>query len=182
MKKIIVGAFVGAILLFAWQSLSWTVLHIHDQAYQYTDKQDTLLSVLKANLKDGQYMIPRAAPGTSRDNMEKISKDMNGKPWATVTYHNEYKYDMVMPMVRGFLIALVSVLLVCFVIQKFAKRNMASIFWSVLSFGLVCFFFVWYNQHNWFQTSWVVIKGELIDNLAGWGLCGIWLGWWYSKK
>src|ERR1019366_8762729 len=27
-----------------------------------TDKQDTLLSVLKANLKSGQYMIPRAAP------------------------------------------------------------------------------------------------------------------------
>jgi TRAP-type uncharacterized transport system fused permease subunit len=183
MKKLIIGSFVGAILLFVWQALSWTMLHNHENAYKYTPAQYEVMTSLQNNLKeDGQYMIPRGAPGASREEMEKLGKELNGKPWAIVTYHSAYKFDMVMPMVRGFLIALISVLLVCLLIQKFARKNMSSIFGSVFSIGLICFIFVWYNQHNWFQTSWDVLRGELIDNLAGWGFCGLWLGWWYSKK
>jgi hypothetical protein len=183
MKKIIIGSFVGAIILFGWQSLSWTALKLHNGAYKYSPAQDSILSTLKNSLKeDGQYMLPRAPEGTSHEEMQKMGEQLNGKPWAIVTYHSAYRFDMIMPMVRGFLISLICVLLVCLVIQKFARKNMSSIFGSVLTFGLVCFLFVWYNQHNWFQTSWEVLRGELIDSVAGWGICGLWLGWWYSKK
>ena len=183
MKKIIIGSLIGAILLFGWQSLSWTALHIHDDAYQYTSSQETLLTTLKNNLpNEGQYILPSIPPNSSPDAMDSLSRKMNGNPWAIISYHKSYEYDMVMPIVRGFLIALVCVLLVCLVIQKFAKKSFISIFGSVLTFGLVSFLFVWYNQHNWFHTPWSILNGELIDNLVGWGLCGLWLGWWYSRK
>jgi hypothetical protein len=32
------------------------------------------------------------------------------------------------------------------------------------------------------QTPWDVIKGELIDLLVAWGLCGLWLGWWLNRR
>lgn len=183
MKNIIIGSLVGSILLFGWQSLSWTSLHIHDDAYQYTSSQETLLTTLKNNLpNEGQYILPSTPPDASADAMDSLGRKMNGNPWAIITYHNSYEYNMAMPIVRGFLIALVCVLLVCLVIQKFAKKSFLSIFGSVLTFGLVSFLFVWYNQHNWFNTPWSILKGELIDNLVGWSLCGLWLGWWYSRK
>lgn len=183
MKKLIIGAFVGAILLFAWQSLSWTVLHLHENAYKHTSQQDSLMTAINnSHLEEGQYLLPRLPNDSSHEAMMKYGEAHQGMPWAVITYHKQYKVDMVMPLVRGFLIALISAMFVCLIIQKFSRKNMSSIFGSVLSVGLICFIFVWYNQHNWFQTSWEVLKGELIDNLAGWGLCGIWLGWWYSKK
>ena len=51
MKKIFLGSLVGAILLFGWQSLSWTVLGIHEKAMSYTPAQDSLLNTLSNTLK-----------------------------------------------------------------------------------------------------------------------------------
>lgn len=178
-----IGSLVGAVLLFGWQSLSWTVLHLHDKAYQYSPAQDTVLSVLNSAFKtEGQYMLPRLPEGASHEDMEKAGKEMEGKPWAVVTYHQAYTYDMVLPIARGFLIALICVILVCQVIKGLGKKSLGAIFVSVLTFGVVAFLFVWYNGHNWFKTPWDVLNPELLDAVVGWGLTGLWLGWWYSRK
>jgi hypothetical protein len=183
MKKLIIGSLVTAVLLFGWQSLSWTALHIHDDAYIYTTAEDTLINALSSHLPaDGQYMVPRSKPGASPAEMEKMGAEMKGKPWAVITYHMVYKNDMTSPIIRGFLIAFVCAVIVCLVIQKLALKNFGNIFATVISFGLISFFFVWYNQHNWFEIPWTVLKGELIDILASWGLAGVWLGWWYPVR
>lgn len=183
MKKLLIGSFVAAILLFAWQSLSWTALHVHDDAYLYTSSQDTLLSTLHANLPgDGQYLVPRAQTDASAEEMKKMAEQMKGKPWAVITYHAAYDISMTTAILRGFLIALVCALVVCFIVQKLAVKSFGNVFGVVMSFAAISFFYVWYNQHNWFDVPWSVLKGELIDIVASWGLAGLWLGWWYSRK
>lgn len=183
MKKIIIGSLVTAILLFGWQSLSWTALDIHDEAYIHTTAEDTLIKALSAHLpEEGQYMVPRSKPGASPEEMERMGAVMKGKPWAVITYHTAYKNDMATPIMRGFLIALVCAIIVCLVVQKLAVKSFGNIFATVMSFALISFFYVWYNQHNWFEIPWSVLKGELIDIVASWGLSGIWLGWWYSGR
>jgi hypothetical protein len=114
--------------------------------------------------------------------MEKMGEQMKGKPWAVVTYHAAYKNDMTSSLIRGFLIGLVCVIIICGVIQKLSNKSFTNIFVTVFSFALICFLYVWYNQHNWFDVPWTVLKGEMIDLFASWGLCAAWLGWWYSKK
>lgn len=103
MKKIIIGSLIGSILLFGWQSLSWTTLHVHDDAYQYTSSQETLLTTIKNNLpNEGQYILPSIPPNSSSDAMDSLGRKMNGNPWAIISYHKSYEYDMVMPIIRGF--------------------------------------------------------------------------------
>ncbi len=183
MKKLIIGSFVAGLLLFGWQSLSWTALNLHDDAYIYTPAEKTVIDALTTNLPaDGQYMVPRSKPGASAEEMEKMGAEMKGKPWAVVTYHSAYKNDMVSPIIRGFLISLFCAVIVCLVIQKLAVKSFGNIFATVMCFGFTCFFFVWYNQHNWFETPWTVLKGEGIDILASFGLAAVWLGWWYSRR
>lgn len=53
MKKLIIGAVVGSILLFFLQFLSWGLLNIHKNEMSYTEKQDTILQFLGQNLKEG---------------------------------------------------------------------------------------------------------------------------------
>jgi hypothetical protein len=183
MKKLIIGSLVATLLLFGWQSLSWTALHVHDDAYRYTAEQDTLLSSIRAHLPtEGQYYIPRLPDNASPEDMEKMEEQMNGKPWAVVTYHETYKAGMGSRILRGFLIGLFCSLIVCLVIQKLALKSFWNVFSTVITFALVSFFYVWYNQQIWFDVPWSVLKGEMIDIFASWGLCGIWLGWWYSRK
>lgn len=183
MKKIIIGSFVGAILLFGWLALSWTVMGIHEKAMKYTPAQDSLLKAVSSSLtEDGQYYLPNMPVGTPHTEMEEFMKKQEGKPWAVISYHKEHKIDMVMPIVRGFLISLVCIWLCCVVIERMGTKSFYGIFSTALSFGVVCFLFVSYMGHNWMDTSWEVLKGELIDDIAGWGLAGIWLGWWYGRK
>lgn len=183
MNKIFLGALVGGIILFGWQSLSWTALGIHDNAFRYSPSQDTLIEVLGKELAiPGNYLIPMPAEGTSEEEKETFRNSREGKPWAIVTYHNYYKMDMLGPVIRGFGVAILCVLLLCINIQRFQRIKMSSILITSLSYGLVSFLFISYNNHIWFSTPWTVIGGELADSLAGWGLCGLWLGLWYVRK
>jgi len=183
MKKIIIGSLVGAVILFAWLFLSWSLLGLHDKGMKYTPAQDSLLTVIGNSLsEEGQYLLPNVPAGASQKEMEECMQKNDGKPWAVVTYHKSKKTDMAMPMIRGFLICFVCVWLCCLVIARLANKNFYNIFSTALTFGLVSFLYVWYMGHNWMDTGWDILTGELIDNLAGWGLAGIWLGWWYGRK
>jgi hypothetical protein len=183
MKKIIIASLVGGILLFGWQGLSWMVLNLHAKAYLYTPAQDSLLSHINSSLtEEGQYVLPGMPPGASQKDAEAIWKNQEGKPWASIVYHKAFKMNMTMQMIRGFLICLVCVWLFCLVVGRIGNKSFSAVFSTALTFGIISFLFVWYIGHNWIDTPWSVLKAELIDDLAGWGLVGIWLGWWYGRK
>ncbi|MDX1937586.1 MAG: hypothetical protein SFU21_10725, partial [Flavihumibacter sp.] len=83
MKKILIGGIVGGILLFAWQTISWTVANLHDKGQQYTAKQDTILSALAASgIDEGSYLVPRPEKEGDMDAMNAWVKEHTGKPWA----------------------------------------------------------------------------------------------------
>lgn len=44
-SKTIIGALVGAILLFVWQFLSWGAINFHAGEQRYSVQQDSILSV-----------------------------------------------------------------------------------------------------------------------------------------
>ena len=50
MKKWLIGSFVGAILIFVWQFLSWTVFQLHEAEARYTPAQDSVLRYLNSHL------------------------------------------------------------------------------------------------------------------------------------
>jgi hypothetical protein len=180
MKRTLVAAIVGAIIIFGWQALSWMLLPFHNEAYKYTPNEQSILSNLSSSLtEEGSYMMPGMKPGISQEEQAKMWEESEGKPWAMVTYHPAYKSNMTSQMIRGFLIALVSVWIVCWLVKGI--NGFSNVFIRCLVIGFFAWLFVHYNGHNWFSTPWSVIKGELIDCLAAWGLCGLWLGWWLNR-
>jgi hypothetical protein len=46
MKKWLIGSLVGAILVFLWQFLSWTILPIHSGEAKYTPAEKEILTSL----------------------------------------------------------------------------------------------------------------------------------------
>jgi hypothetical protein len=184
MKKLLIGAIVGGLLIFIWQTLSWTMLDLHRPSQDYTAKQDTIMNVLNANLdKDGGYYMPAVPKGTSFEDAIKAGEKMQGKPWAIIQYHKSFDANMnamYMNMGRGLIANIVMVWLLCWILAKWGKTGFGNIFIACIFTGLIVFINQPYNTFIWYKIF--DVRAHLIDALASWGLCGIWLGWWMSRK
>ena len=183
MKKWLIGSLVGAILLFAWQFISWAAAGLHDGEYKYTPQQDQIMNALSSNIKeDGQYMIPRTPIGASQEDHEKFMKDMVGKPTAVVAYKTAYEYNMVSSIVRGFLVDLVLVLLLIYVLGKRTDLSLGSVYMATLAIGFIAWLWYPYTEHNWFQTPMAIITGALMDWIIAYSILGLWLGFWLRRS
>ena len=184
MKKSIIGAIVGGLLIFIWQTLSWTVLDLHRPSQDYTSKQDTIMSFLSATIeKEGGYLIPAVPKGTSFEEATKIGESMQGKPWASIQYHKAYEVsmnDMYMNMVRGLVATMFMVWLLCWIIGKTGRNSFGTVFIACVFTGLIVFINAPYNSYIWYKIF--DVRAHLIDALASWSLCGVWLGWWMSRR
>src|SRR5688572_12529565 len=119
MKKILIGGLVGGILLFAWQTISYAVANLHDKGQQYTSKQDSILQFLNnSGLEEGTYFMPRLQNENSSEEKEKFMKEVDGKPWAQLSYYKAWNMNMGMNMARG---ALTNIIIVCLLAWIFSK-------------------------------------------------------------
>lgn len=181
MKKLLVGAIVGGIILFLWQTLSWTVLDLHGKEYKQAPSQDEILNALSTHItEDGQYYLPHAKEGASYEEMQQEQKDMQGKPWAVVSYHKSYDASMVSNIVRGFLVAIIMAFFACWVLVKQGNGSFGSTFISSILIGIIGYLFIPYAGHIWFQTPGATTN--FIDVLVSWGAAGLWFGWWLNRK
>ena len=180
MKKSIIGAIVGGIIIFIWQFLSWSMVNLHQPAQRYTPKQDVILPVLNANLEEGGYYLPGMPENSSMEDYQKMMKESEGKPWATIQYHKAMKNDMIMNMVRGLLVNFLTVWLLCWILMRMAATAFSTIFIATLFTGLIVFLNVPYTNHIWFESF--DLWAHLADAVVSWGTCGLWLGWWLTRN
>lgn len=180
MKKWIIGALVGALIVFVWQAASWMFLGVHDNDMKYHPAQKEIMDVLTANTKeDGMYMLPSAP---TKKEQQDMMESMEGKPWASIIYHQSFINDMTMSMIRGFLVNFVLVLLLVIILTKGGLPGFNGFLTGSLAVGVFTFLYGPYTGHIWFDLPWHMIRGEIIDAIVAWGLCGAWLGWWMNRK
>lgn len=179
MKNQLIGALVAAVILFIWQFLSWGMLNLHGSQMGYTPNQDTILTVLSANLEDGQYFIPRAPDGATADQQQAMMEGSIGKPWAYVVYHSSMSNNMGMNMIRGFAVDFLAAFLLCWMLLKMANLDFKTCILSSIAIGLIGYFTINYMNSIWFEGN---SLPDLMDAVVQWGLCGAWLGWWLPGR
>jgi len=179
MKKMLIGAIVGAIIYFGFQTIMW-MGGFHKDFYTYTAKQDTVLSSLSANLPmEGLYMMPMADPNSPdfKVKQEELEKHMVGNPWAMVFYHPNMKDFSAGTLILGILFAFLGAFIAAFIIYMgkfpcFWGRFTTSMLFAV--FALITSVF---STMNWWEFPWSFIKPQVVDLFIGWLLVSIWLGW-----
>ena len=183
MKKMIIGSIVGGLIIFAWQFISWGALNLHEAQQKYTPKQDSILAYLGTQFsEDGAYFMPTVAPGASSEEMENQMKSAEGKPWAQLAYHKSMPgmKNMVMNMGRSLLVNIVVVWLLCWLLLKIPSPSFVTIFLGCIATGFIVFLNAPYVLHIWYHSF--DLTAHFVDALASWGLTGIWLGWWLSRR
>lgn len=184
MKRTLTGGIVGGLLIFIWQSLSWMALNLHQPANKYTPNEAVILQTLAANLpEEGGYVLPGMPEDVSHEEAEKIMNESNGKPWASIQYHKNHRADMpamVMNMIRGLISNIIMVILLIWILNKINMKTFGTVFGSCLAIGLITFINQPYTGNIWYEFF--DIWAYLIDAVASWGLCGLWLGWLFNRR
>lgn len=181
MKQSLIGALVGGIIIFAWQFLSWGAVNLHEPAQQYTPKQDEIMNALKnEGLQEGGYILPMLPKTATTEEWQQLMKESEGKPWANIQYHAAMKNDMVMNMIRGLVVNIITVWLLCWVLVRLRYVNFANVLTASVFTGFIVFLNVPYTNHIWYQSF--DLYAHLADALVSWGACGLWLAWWLSRN
>ena len=141
MKKTVIAALVGGLIIFLWQFLSYALINFHKPAQQYTEKQEAILQFLESqNLPEGGYVLPNLPATASMEDHENLMKSAAGKPWVNLQYHKALDTGMVMNMLRGFIINVIIVSLFCSLIRRMAMPTSGTIVTSAVMVGLIVFF------------------------------------------
>jgi hypothetical protein len=177
MKKIIIGALVGAVIFFAYTSAMW-MGGFHNDFSKYTPNQDAIMQNLNTNIsEDGVYMIPGIdynAPDAEKQ-AEKMMTESVGKPWAMISYHKEWKGMDPAQMVKGFLYYLLACFLVSLVIFRGNFNTFGSRFGVAMCFSLYGIVQFTLMEMNWWDYPWHFLKSTVFDMIIGWALVSLWL-------
>ena len=183
MKKVLIGAVVGGLIIFIWQFLSFALVNFHKPAQNYTDKQEAIMNFLNSQgLEEGGYVMPSLPESATMDEHNQAMKAAEGKPWAVLQYHSrqeDVQSGMIMNMIRGVLVNIVLVWLFCWIVSKMAVPSFNTILLASLATGLIVFFNAPYTGHIWYKTF--DIWAFFMDAIVCWGLVGLWLGWWLRR-
>lgn len=180
MKRLIVGALVGGVIAFAWQTASHTFLDLHYKAERHTPKQDTILAFLNAiGMEEGNYLLPRLPRGASQGEMDAFVESLDGSPWATLSYRKSWRADMGANILRGFLVTVLMAGMLAWVLMRMVSPTFPTVVLTCVFAGLVGYLTFPYAAHIWYQVgdAWA----DLADAVMMWGLCGVWLGWWLRR-
>jgi hypothetical protein len=191
MNKIFIASLVAAIILFAWQALSWMLMPIHLHSFQYTTSQDSILNVLKnSGLSTGAYLMPsvdnrnvHAFDAEYQKKNEELMKTSVGKPMATIFFTAEMPGMNGVQFFYGFLYVFIAALCACLLLSL-AYQSSASYWmrwWMVMLFAIVYIVLGPLTNHNWMMEPWHYTIGFIADALISWGLAGLWIAK-YLKK
>lgn len=168
MKKILIAAALGAVVMFAWQFVYWGLLSGHDNTFEaFPDEEAAVQSHEQLLESDGTYYFP--SPRSSEYSVA------DGPVILTFYQQDGNSRPLAMRMAIGFLINFIALFIISgclrFVIDlldHFVKR-----FVVILGIGVASGILTHLYQWNWFLLNDHFTLMILIDFLTGWILAGI---------
>ena len=174
MKKALLFALVGGIIIFVWQFISFAIPNFHKAGMEYTPMQDEILSSIeKSGLEEGMYMLGQPDPDLSKEEYDAAMQKYEGKPWAVLNYQEVNSSAMAMNMIRGFIIAILTSLIFFWLITQMKDPTVWKRIFLGISVGFIGFLFVPYTNFIWFREP--DIWAYMLDGVAPWAILG-WIG------
>jgi hypothetical protein len=171
MKRQLLFSLIGAVVIFVWQFLSFAIPNFHKSAMEYTPLQDEILQKLdEIGLDEGMYILGMPDPSMTPEEQREAMKEYEGRPWAVLNYQMSNSMDMVMPMIRGFIVCFIISFLLFWIFLQQKEGTLRNRLFISLAIGMIGFFFVPYTSFIWFREP--DIWAYLADAIFPWAILG----------
>ena len=178
MKKILLAAILGAVIIFLWGFLSWTVIHFHDASYLSLSSGDEVADILKEKINEnGVYYYPGdMGDAESGAELEVLEEKHKKGPLFTIIYIKKGQ-ELMNPMIfiKGFVVFFIAALIITFILNmvKDSLPTFIRRFSFLLSFALFAGFATYINNYVWLHYPLEYSLVMALDVLIGWALAGI---------
>jgi hypothetical protein len=171
MKRKLLFSLIGAVIIFAWQFITYAMPNFHKSAASYTPHQDSILKVIEGlGVKEGMYFLRQPDPSLSMDEQNAYMEKTQGMSWGVINYHEDNTMSMTRNMIRGFLICFVISFLLFWLFLQQKKPTFSNRILLSLAIGMIGFFFVPYTNFIWFKEP--DIFAHLADAIVPWLILG----------
>jgi uncharacterized membrane protein YeaQ/YmgE (transglycosylase-associated protein family) len=171
MKKHLLYTLIGGTILFFWQFLSHAALNLHADAQQYTPVQSEILdAIAAAGLEPGQYMLGQPGPTETMEEWESAMDALEGNPWGLLNYQTVDHSDMIMPLIRGYLIAFIVAALFFWLVSNLKAVDVKKGLLVGVAVGMISYFLEPYSDFIWYKTPGIV--AHLMDGIIPWAVLG----------
>lgn len=178
MKKTILGALAGGIILFVWSFLAWVILPLHAPTLHEIPDEDAIIAVLKPALSSkAVYAFPHN-PGMSADQAAQnawTEKSRRG-PGGMIIYDPAGQDPMMSgAMITGFIIDFLSALVVAWLLARSTAVS-SSYLGRVAFCGMFAIFAIVFNyltMWNWMGFPADFTTALSVDALIAWLLAGL---------
>ncbi|MCB1277685.1 hypothetical protein [Prosthecobacter sp.] len=185
MGKIILGAFLAAIAVFAWEAISWTAIGWHENGFRQFRDETAVAEVIKANVTSGQgiYLLPAMgdAPKLATAEEKKAFKVAQTKAME----NGPYLYAIIRPgkgeismgtnMILSFVRSLICAFLIAALLSQTALAYPARIAF-VAAAGLFAGLTADLPMWIWFENPGRDTVVNIADHLIAWVIGGAVLG------
>ncbi|HUM46902.1 MAG TPA: hypothetical protein PLD84_08240, partial [Chitinophagales bacterium] len=88
-----------------------------------------------------------------------------------------------MTFIMSFIYNLIAVLIICIAMAAASSKltSFTQRLWFVMLFALFAIFSEIMLQYNWVGIPMHFIMGQIIDQIVGYLLVGLWLAWYYGR-
>lgn len=174
--RLIIAAISGGIVMFMWGAISHMLLNIEGSSLKPMPNEAAVSAALKSNIAEpGMYFLPgmdMTKTATAEEQAAWAAKYKEG-PTALLIYHPTGD-DVMSPRQFGiqfgsnFATALVGTIILMFAAVSFSRGVIISTL-----VGLAAWISISIPYWNWYKFPSEFIRGELIDQIAGWFLAGL---------
>jgi hypothetical protein len=174
-KKMILGAVLGAIVLFVWSAIAWMLIPWPGQPLRTFTNEDAVTQAIVANApKSGNYLLPNGdQKGMTAEQQQKAIEKMEKGPIVFAAVRLEPFDSMAKPLVINFLTQFVVALLAIFLLFQTSGLAYKSrvIFLAVI--GLIIFIGGHFDEATWWSFSNAYMLMQFGAIVIGWLLASL---------
>ena len=169
MKKIVIAALVGGLIVFVWGALAHMLTPLGTMGISNLPNEDTVLASLRANVPaSGMYWFPGERP----DQKEWEAKMKEGPSGLLIyTAGGGPMLDpkqLISELLTNIFAAFIAATIIALIAAPYSKRVSVIALMGVFGWASVLLsYWIWYH----FPTAYIL--GELIMEVVGWGLAGL---------
>lgn len=180
MAKTILGAVLGAIILFVWSAISWMIVPWPGEPLQSFTNEDAVIEAVKANApRPGNYIAPnepKRAPGTSDEQhtaaqQAAMEKMMHGP--AVFVAVRLGPFGMGKPLIIQFFVQLAAALIATFLLLQTCGLSYGKRILFVTALGVLIFLAAHVPEWNWWGFGGAYLLMEFGTLVIGWFLASL---------
>ncbi len=171
MKKKIISAVLGALILFIWNAISWMALPFHGQSLKSIPEGAIDMELLRSTLEeDGIYHYP----GLDAEDMAAKLATGPRIPFMVYKQGPTSAFDP-MSFLGNLLLNLLSATVIILVLSKVTKGSKSDIIMACLLMGVLVGVTSDLPQMNWYMHPFSYAATNIMDHIIGFGLLGLFL-------